>query len=149
MPATGDTGERDNHVTLAQACCCRRASALDRRDTRMPDATARACARAIARGTGHVLAGDADVAAPDPPVANQLRRDESRRVARDGERQSLRRLNHRRVDADHFALRRHERPAGIAGIQRRIGLQHVVHQTARPARSERPSALTTPLVTEC
>ena len=39
--------------------------------------------------------------------------------------------------ADHFAARRHERTAGVAGIERRVGLDDVVHQPAgpRPQRS--------------
>ena len=49
-----------------------------------------------------------------------------------GKADALRAHDHRRVDADHFAARRHERPAGIAGIERRIGLDHVVDQPAVP-----------------
>ena len=80
----------------------------------------------------HVLPGDADVAAADAAVANQPRRDEPRGVARDREAQALRRQNHRRVDADHLAARRHQRTAGVAGVERRVGLDDVVHQPARP-----------------
>ena len=36
--------------------------------------------------------------------------------------------DHRRVDADHLAARVHERTAGIAGIEARVRLQHVVEQ---------------------
>ena len=84
----------------------------------------------------HGLPADADVAAADPAVANQPRRDEPRRVARDREAQALRRQNHRGVDADHFAARRDERTAGVAGVERRVGLDDVVHQPAR-SRAQR------------
>ena len=40
-----------------------------------------------------------------------------------------------------------ERPARVAGVERGVGLDDVVHEAARPGRSERPSALTTPAVT--
>ena len=44
--------------------------------------------------------------------------------------------------------RRHQRPAGVAGIERGVGLDDVVDQpAAEAARSERPSADTTPAVT--
>ena len=85
----------------------------------------------------YLVADDADVAAADPAVANQARRDEPRRVARDREAESLRRRQDRRVDADHFAARGDERPAGIARIERRIGLNDVFDQAhrLRPQRS--------------
>ena len=51
--------------------------------------------------------------------------------------EALRRHDHRRVDADDVAARRDERPARVAGIERGIGLDDVVHQPAglRPQRS--------------
>ena len=51
---------------------------------------------------------------------------------------SLRRQNHRRVHADDFAARIDQRPAGIARVQRRVGLDDVVHQPARTG-PERPA----------
>ena len=38
----------------------------------------------------------------------------------------------RRVDADDGAGARHERPARVAGIERRVGLNHVLDQPAGP-----------------
>ncbi len=56
--------------------------------TRMPDATA-ICVHPRDRARHrYVLPGDADVAAADPAVANQLRGDEPRGVARDREGQA-------------------------------------------------------------
>ena len=58
----------------------------------------------------------------------------------DREAESLRRQDRRGVDADHVAARRHQRPAGVAGIQRRVGLDDVVHQPPglrRAATAER------------
>src|SRR5262249_6181453 len=46
---------------------------------------------------GRVLPRHADVAATNPPIANQPRRDEPRGVARDREAQSLRWQDHRGV----------------------------------------------------
>jgi hypothetical protein len=34
--------------------------------------------------------------------------------------------DHRRIDADHLAARGHQGTAGIAGVERGVGLQHVV-----------------------
>ena len=97
----------------------------------------------------HVLPGHADVAAANAAVADQPRRDEPRGVAGDREAQALRRQDHRRVDADHFAARRHQRAAGVAGFS--AASVWMMSSISRPdrARSDRPSALTTPAVTEC
>ena len=53
-----------------------------------------------------------------------------RRVARDRKADALRAHDHGGVDADHLAARGHERPARIAGIERGIGLDHVLDQAA-------------------
>ena len=49
----------------------------------------------------------------------------------------MRRLDHRGIDADHRATRIDQRPARVAGIQRRIRLNHVFDEAARlrPQRS--------------
>src|ERR1044071_2136398 len=52
-------------------------------------------------------------------------------VARDGEADSLRGQNDCGIHADDFARAVQKRTAGIPGVQRRIGLDDLVHQTAR------------------
>ena len=79
----------------------------------------------------YVLAGDADVAATDAAIANQPGRHEPDGVAGDSEAEPLRGQDSRRVHADHLAPRRHQRPSGVARVERRIGLNNVVHQPAR------------------
>ena len=78
----------------------------------------------------YVLTGNADEAAAKAPIANQLRRDVADRVARQREAESLRIPDHRGVDSDDFTACRHERTAGIAGIERRVGLNHIVDDAA-------------------
>ena len=56
---------------------------------------------------------------------------EFRGVARDRETDSLRRPNHRGVNSNHFARGIRERPSGVSRIQRCIGLDNVVDQSAR------------------
>ena len=76
----------------------------------------------------HGLSRHADVAAANSAVANQPRRDESRRVARDREAEALCRHDDRGVDADDVAARVDQRPAGVAGVERGVGLNDVVDQ---------------------
>ena len=83
-----------------------------------------------------VLSGDAHVRAPNPAVANQPADDELRGVRGDRKTQPLRAGDDGRVDADHFAARVDERSAGVSRIERRVGLDDVVHQAAR-SRSQR------------
>ena len=83
-----------------------------------------------ARMERHVLASHTDRAAPDVAVLDQPTRDEMRGVARDGEADSLGRQDDRGVHADDFARAVQKRTAGIPGIQGRIGLDDLVHQTA-------------------
>src|SRR5436309_12413422 len=79
-----------------------------------------------------------DIAAPDLPVLDEPARDKFCRVDADGKADALRRQYDRGVDADHLSARRHQRSPRITGIQRGIGLNHVIDQpTGR--RSERAS----------
>src|SRR5258708_25891841 len=84
----------------------------------------------------HGLAGYADEAARDAAVADQPRGNERRSVDADGEADPLRLGDDGSVDADDFAARVDERTAGVAGIQRGIGLDDVVDQ-ASTARAHR------------
>ena len=96
---------------------------------------------------GDVLAGDTDVAAPHAPVTDQARRDETSGVAGDGEAAALRRQDDRGVDADHLAARVTSGPPELPGLS--AASVWMMSSISRPerARSERPSALTTPAVT--
>ena len=78
----------------------------------------------------HILPGDTDVAAPDPPVADQPAGDQPGCVARNGKANSLCRANHCRVHANDFSRGVDERSAGVARIQRCVGLNDVVDQAA-------------------
>ncbi len=77
------------------------------------------------------LPSHADVTATNPPLLDQPAGNEFGGVARDRETDSLGRPNHRGVDSDHFARGIRERPAGVSGIQRGVGLDDVVDQSAR------------------
>ena len=68
------------------------------------------------------LPAHADVSAPDDAILDQPACDVLGRVDRDGEAETLRRQDHRRVHSDDFAAGIRERPAGITWIQRRGGL---------------------------
>ena len=72
------------------------------------------------------LAGDADIGAADITVADDLGQHELRGVTGDRKADALRAIDDRGVDADDFSRRRHQRPAGIAGVERSIGLDHVL-----------------------
>jgi hypothetical protein len=90
---------------------------------------------------GHVLATDADVTSPDATVADEARCHEARGIAGDGKAKPLRGKNRGRVHTDHLRTRRDERTTGVARIQCRIGLNDVVHQSAR-AGAERSADTT-------
>ena len=84
------------------------------------------------------LPARADVTAPDDAVLDEPAGDVFGRVDGNGKAKPLRRQNHSGVHADDFAARIDERPAGIARIQRRVGLDDVVHEPARSG-PERPA----------
>jgi hypothetical protein len=69
-------------------------------------------------------------------MLNQFAKHELRRIARNGKTDALRAHDDGGVDADDFATRRNERAARIAGIERGIGLDHVLDQ-APGARAQR------------
>src|SRR6185295_19931235 len=82
----------------------------------------------------HILAADADLAAAHAAVFDQTAGDELRGIDGEGETDALRRQNDGGVDTDDFAARSHQRPARIAGIERRVCLYDVVDQTPRTRR---------------
>src|SRR5690242_14342420 len=77
-----------------------------------------------------VLTSHADVSALDFAILDQAPGDEISRVDRDRETDSLRWKDDRRVDADDLTVGRDEGSSRIAGIQSRIGLDHIVDQTS-------------------
>ena len=81
--------------------------------------------RDAARDRGRCSA-DPDIGPPHPPVPGDLAGDEARGVGGDRKADALRAHDHGGVDADHFARRRHQRPARIARVERRVGLHHVL-----------------------
>ena len=91
---------------------------------------------AQARGHGqlardrHLLGRDADKAAPDPAVLQQLCHHERRGVAGDGEADVVGAGDDGGVDAHHLAPGRDQRAAGVAGVQRRVGLDKILDQPA-------------------
>jgi hypothetical protein len=76
----------------------------------------------------HGLARDADEAAPDAPLLDEPRGHPARGVARYREADALRGADDGRVDADDLAARVDKRSPGIAGIERGVGLDHVVDE---------------------
>lgn len=79
---------------------------------------------------GHFLADDADPTAADSSLLDQPCGDEFGGVAGDGEADALGGQYHRRIHADDFATRIHQRAAGISWVQGGVGLDHVVNQPA-------------------
>jgi len=93
------------------------------------------------------LSGHPDIGAAHIAVADDFRQHKLRGIAGDGETDALRAADDGGVDADHLGRGRHQRPAGVAGIERGIGLDHVLDGRPLTERIERPSAETTPAVT--
>ena len=83
-----------------------------------------------------LLRGDADEGAAHAAVPDQFAEHEACGIGGDREADALRAHDDGGVDADDFAARGDQRPAGIAGIERGIGLDHVVDQPA-VARAQR------------
>ena len=73
---------------------------------------------------------NADEGAAHAAEADDLRNDEIGGVGGDREGDALRAVDHGGVDADDLAGRRHQRAAGIAGVERGVGLDDVVDQPA-------------------
>ena len=78
----------------------------------------------------HLIAGNAEPGAAHAAVLQDLRQHVLGGVGGDREADALRAHDDRGVDADHLAARVDERPAGIAGIEGRIGLDDVADQAA-------------------
>ena len=83
-----------------------------------------------------VLSGDAEMTAAHAAIAQQRRHDIACRIDRHRERDALSAENDRGVDADDLRAARDERTAGVARIERGVGLDQVLHQ-AHGARAQR------------
>ena len=81
---------------------------------------------------------DADIGAPHPAVARDFAGDEIGGVGGDGEADALRAHDDGGVDADDLAGGRDERAAGVAGVQRRVGLHDVLDHAARSRLQRAP-----------
>src|SRR5205085_867448 len=105
-PCDGLIVEADDDVARAQARLLRRTVRLERdnEDARLDRQLIVAHELAHER---HVLPGDADVATPDAPVADQTPGDELRRVNRSCKADALRRTYDGGFDADDETARRH------------------------------------------
>ena len=77
------------------------------------------------------LPGQAQPRTPHATVAHETRGHVFRGLAADREADALRRARHRGVDADDEPPSVDERSARVAGVQRRVGLDHAFDQTAR------------------
>ena len=145
--AIGLPGGGEDEITVVDAGPSRRPVGHD-----LHDAQTESLARPL-RQTGRERrrgAGDAEVGAAHAAFGEQRRDDAPGGVVdRDGEAEPD--AGDRGVDADDFAGRVGERAAGVAGVERGVGLDDVVDDAQGPGRSrsgsERPSALTTPAVT--
>src|SRR2546422_4625179 len=78
----------------------------------------------------NVLSGKTYITATDLTVANQPAGNELGSVNRGSKGDPLGRHNHRRVDPNNFSSRVDQRSTRIAGIERGIRLNHIVHQSA-------------------
>ena len=134
--ADGPVAERDDQVALADAVAGGRAPGLDPRhqDARPAWQTVGASQPARHR---HALAGDADVGPADAPVSHEPGRHERGGVDRRWRsRCPAPGQDHGGVDADDLAAGVDQRAARVAGVERGVGLDHVVDQAAG-ARAER------------
>ena len=75
------------------------------------------------------LRRDADIGAPHAAVHDDLAQHVIGGVAGDRERESMRRRDHRSIDADNAATTVEQRTPGVARIQRDVGLNHIVNRT--------------------
>jgi hypothetical protein len=81
------------------------------------------------------------------PSRSRRETNEARRVAGNRERQPLRGHDHRRVDADHFPVDVTSGPPELPGLSAASVCRMSSINRPDRARSDRPSADTTPLVT--
>ena len=123
--------EGNDHVAAQQSGTTRRPAHHDRLHHH-PGLDAQLQVTHHLPGNGDVVPADADVAAPHAAFAHQVHAHVLGRVDGGGEADALRRHDGRRVDAHHLAVGGDQRPAGVAGVERGVGLDHVVHLPPGP-----------------
>ena len=121
--------EADDHVAGLQAARHGRAAGLN-----LDDAHGRLLRQARLDPQPlrqvHLVAGDAEARAAHAAVLQHLGQHVLRRVGGNREADALRAHDDGGVDADHLGARVDQRPAGVAGVERGIGLDHVADQAA-------------------
>jgi len=110
---------------------CRPANAAGPADSTPADAHClRTCPdrQRQAPGQWHGLRRDPNVRAAHASVADELGDNEHGRVARNCKADALSPAYRRGVDANHLSCCRDERPTGVAGVERSVGLDDVVDE---------------------
>src|SRR5947209_15687880 len=79
---------------------------------------------------GHILTRHSDIAALDTAVPNKSHRNKLRGIGSDSEADTLSTHDGCGIDSNHFAARTHKRSTRITRVERCVGLNHVVDQTA-------------------
>ena len=130
----GDAGhrlvvERDDEIARQQTGVRGGAALVDAEEPRAARLIQPQAQRDAARDRRRRRA-DADIGAAHAPVTRDLAGDEMGGVGGDREADALRAHDDRGVDADDLAGRGDQRPAGIAGVQRRVGLHDVLDHAA-------------------
>ena len=132
MLSTGCSPKLTITSSIQMPACCAGPSS-SRAITSTPDVAGQLVLVDEVRIDRHAPAVQSQIAAHHSAMLEQLRQDVAGHVDRDGETDSLRRLDDRRVDADHPAAAVDKRSAAVAGIQGRVGLNDVVDQVAGDA----------------
>ncbi len=79
----------------------------------------------------NILRAHAEIGAAHATVADERDGDTLGGIRGDREADPLRGENDRGVDADDRAVRVHQRATGVARVERRIGLNHVIQKPSR------------------
>src|ERR1041385_4953078 len=79
----------------------------------------------------HILSAYTDMTPAHFAFLDQPAGDVFGGVYADGKTEALRWEDHRRVHADNLTARIDQRPSGVSGVQRGVGLDNIVHQPAR------------------
>src|SRR5580704_653191 len=117
----------DDYVAFPQSCFLRRAPLLHRGDDHAA-LTGEIVEAHDAAKQRHGLGLDADVTAADSALTQQSSGNELRGIDSDGETQSLRAHDGRRVHAHHAPVGAYERTTGIARVERSVGLNYIFDQ---------------------
>src|SRR5688572_26190865 len=122
--------ERYEHVAFAQARSHRRTPRLDA-DNEHALRDRQAVMTHYAWVNRRVLSSNSNPTPPDAALLDEPGGHQLRRVARNGEADSLSGQDDGGVYADDLAARIHERAAGVARIQGRVSLDDIIHEPSR------------------